>query len=78
MSNNKHKHSGGLSCSACNVSIIMEYWILLFKESEPNNRAVHFRSSGVLLINLVGLKYQIKIMFIIDCSHKTIQLTCSF
>ena len=53
------------------------YWRLLSKDFEPDNRPVHFRSYGVLLLNLAGLKY-IKKMFIIDCSHKSIIHTSSF
>ena len=34
------------------------YWRLLSKEFELDNRPVHFRSSGVFLLNLAGLKYK--------------------
>ena len=34
------------------------YWRLLSKDFEPDNRPVHFRSSGVLLLNLARLKYE--------------------
>ena len=43
------------------------YWRLLSKDFEPDNRPVHFRSSG-----------DMKVMFIIDCLHKTIKHTFSF
>ena len=33
------------------------YYILLSKDFDPDNRPVHFGSSGVLLLNLAGLKY---------------------
>ena len=50
------------------------YWSLFFKDFQPDNWPLHFRSSGVFILNLVGLE----IMFIIDCSHKTIKDSFSF
>ena len=34
------------------------YWRLLSEDFEPDNRPVHLRPSGVLLLNLTGLKYK--------------------
>ena len=34
------------------------YWRLLCKDAEPDKKPVHFRSSGVLLLNLAGIKYK--------------------
>ena len=41
------------------------YRTLLSEDVQPGNRLVHFRSSGVFISNIAGLKYD-KIMFIID------------
>ena len=52
------------------------YWRLLSKDVEPHNGPVHFRSSGILLLNLAGIKYKNNVHNI--CSHKTIKQTFSF
>ena len=44
-----------------NLLFIMDnaFCRLLSKDFEPDNMPVHFRSSGVLLLNLAGLKYNV-------------------
>ena len=48
---------GGVKCHLVFITDYA-YWKLLSKDFEPDKGPVHFRSSGALLLNLAGIKYE--------------------